>query len=78
MYINENLEEARSIVNTEIEAATGKALEEDVMNNAFSRMTVDTTLNKEAIMKFAEISKAEGFISKVPEEEHVFATELRE
>lgn len=45
MYINENLEEARSIVNTEIEAATGKALEEDVMNNAFSRMTVDTTLN---------------------------------
>lgn len=78
MYINENLEEARSIVNTEIEAATGKALDEEVMKNAFSRMTVDTTLNKEAIMKFAEISKAEGFISKVPEEEHVFATELRE
>lgn len=78
LFINENIEEARSIVNTEIKETTGKALDEEVIKNAFSRMTVDTSLNKEAIMKFAQISKAEGFISKVPEEKDVFATELRE
>lgn len=78
VYINENMDEARSIVNTEIKETTGKALDEEVIKNAFTRMTVDTQLNREAIMKFAEISKTEGFISKVPEEDDVFTTEFRE
>ncbi len=76
LYINENMDEARSIVNAEIESATGKALEEEIIQNAFTRMTVDTQLNKDAIMKFAEISKEEGFISEVPEESDVFTTEF--
>lgn len=76
LYINENMEEARTIVNTEIEAATGKAIAKEVLENAFARMTVDTKLNKEAIMKFAQISKDEGFISEIPEEKDVFATEF--
>lgn len=76
LYINENMDEARSIVNAEIEDATGKAIDEKVIENAFTRMTVDTQLNKEAIMKFAEISKAEGFIGEVPEESDVFKTEF--
>ena len=76
VYINENMDEARSIVNTEIKETTGKALDEEVIKNAFTRMTVDTQLNREAIMKFAEISKTEGFISKVPEEDDVFTTEF--
>lgn len=76
LYINENMDEARSIVNTEIKAVTGKAIDEEVIKNAFTRMTVDTVLNKAAIMKFAEISKKEGFISEVPEESDVFTTEF--
>lgn len=36
----------------------------------------DIVLNREAIMKFAEISKKEGFISEVPEENDVFTTEF--
>lgn len=76
LYINENMDEARSIVNTEIEAVTGKAIDEEVIKNAFTRMTVDTVLNREAIMKFAEISQKEGFISEVPEENDVFTTEF--
>lgn len=76
LYINDNTEAARKIVNEEIEATTGKALAEDVIANAFTRMKVDTTLNKEAIMKFAEISNAEGFINKIPEEDNVFRTEF--
>lgn len=76
LYINEHMEQAREIVNTEIEATTGKAIDAQVIESAFMRMTVDTALNKEAIMKFAEISKNEGFISKVPEESDVFTTEF--
>lgn len=53
LYINENQEAAQSIVNREIEAVTGKAIDEEVIKNAFSRMTVDVKLNKDAIMKFA-------------------------
>ncbi len=75
-YINENMEDALAVVNTEIEDATGKALDEEVVKNAFTRMTVDSKLNTQAIMTFAKISKDEGFISKVPEEEDVFTTEF--
>lgn len=74
LYINQNMEEARTIVNDEIKETTGKAIDEAVIENAFARMTVDTALNKEAVMKFAEISKNEGFINKVPEESDVFTT----
>lgn len=74
LYINNNADAARGIVNKEIESATGKALAEDVLKKAFERMRVDTTLNKEAIMAFARISAEEGFIKTVPEEEDVFTT----
>lgn len=76
LYINENMDDALKIVNKEIEEATGKALDEAVIKNAFTRMTVDTALNHEAIMKFAQISKDEGFINEVPEEDNVFTTEF--
>lgn len=76
LYINDNAEDAQDIVNTEIKATTGKALADDVLKGAFQRMKVDTTLNKEAIMKFAEISQENGFINKVPEEKDVFRTEF--
>jgi len=76
LFINENSEEAQKMVNTEIEGTTGKALDAEVIKSAFNRMKVDTALNSTAIMKFAEISKNEGFITKLPEEKDVFATEI--
>ena len=76
VYINNNLSEAIGIVNSEIEAATGKLLDEDIINNAFARMTITTELNHSAIMEFAKISKEEGFIDTIPEESDVFTTEI--
>lgn len=76
LYINENMDEAQQIVNTEIKATTGKALEEDVIKSAFHRMKVTETLNTDAVMQFATLSKDEGFISTVPEEEDVFKTKF--
>lgn len=76
LYINENMDGALSVVNAEIKAATGKAIEEDVIKNAFTRLKVDVELNTTAVMEFARISKDEGFISEVPKESDVFTTKF--
>ena len=72
LYINENQKEAQKIVNEEIKLATEKSLDADVIASAFSRMTVTDTLNKDAVLAFADISKNEGFISEVPTAEDLF------
>jgi len=74
-YIAENLSEALPIINKEIEDATGKALDEDVIQKAFSRINVTSELNHEAIMTFAQISKDEAFIDEEVKEADVFAVE---
>lgn len=76
VYINDNQDEAMGIVNTEIESVTGKSLADDVIKGAFTRMSISTALNQEAIMKFGDISKKEGFIGEVPEEKNVFTTKF--
>lgn len=75
-FINQNPAEAQEIVNTEIENTTGKPIQPDVMETAFSRMEATTELNAEAILSFAAISKEEGFNSIVPEASDVFNTEF--
>lgn len=76
LFIQEHPEDMQEIVNTEIKAATGKSPDPDVIQSAFSRIKADSTLNTEAIMTFADISKQEGFIRSIPEEEDVFVTEF--
>lgn len=76
LFINENPDEAHKIVNKEIESATGTPLASSVIENAFSRLDVTDTLNKEAIMTFASISKEEGFTYTIPEVTNVFNTEF--
>lgn len=73
LYINDNQEDAQNIVNTEIQEATGKSLDADVIASAFSRMTVSTALNKDAVLSFADISKNNGFIADVPAADQLFA-----
>ena len=73
LYINQNTDEATNIINAEIKEATGKSLETDILKSAFSRMTINTKMNKKTILEFARISNEEGFINKIPEEKDVFA-----
>ncbi len=75
-FITENPEETYEIVNTEIQNATGKSLSRDVMERAFSKIKASDALNTDAIMQFARISKEEGFISDIPEENDVFILEF--
>ncbi len=78
LFIQDNPEQSQEIVNAEIESVTGKAIDSDIIASAFSRIEATETLNTEAIMAFANISKDEGFTSNVPEENDVFTTEFRQ
>ncbi len=66
--INDNLKEKLPIMNEEIFNATGKKLDEAVLETAFQRIRVDTAINQEAIDKFVEIGLFDNFISKEPDD----------
>lgn len=78
VYINGHRDEAIRTVNAGIREATGKALEDDVIERAFTRMKITTELNREAIKLFAQTGKEEGFLTAVPEETDVFTTEFNQ
>lgn len=67
-YIVNNQEEVQAIVNNEIEADTGKSLEEDILDTAFKSMTVTEVIPADSIWAFAELNFQEGFIDKMPED----------
>ena len=66
--INADRENALKVINQELHDATGKSLSEDIIKEAFSRMEVSSDYNKESITGFANISKEQGFIAKLPED----------
>lgn len=70
--ITEEQENALKTINAELKNATGKALDDSIITEAFKRIKASTKLNKDSIMGFADISKEAGFIGEVPESENLF------
>ena len=66
--INEDTAGAVAIINNELKSATGQALDEDIITEAFTRIGVSTELNKESILGFADISLYQGFIGELPDD----------
>ena len=66
--INNNLESSADAMISELEALTGHAYEKETVLGAFSRTNVTTSLNQEALYKFADTSYEQGFISALPED----------
>lgn len=66
--IQEDFETCLSVMDQELEQATGKALGDAVIQEAFSRIQLDTRYNKDAILGFARIGKEQGFISEIPDD----------
>ena len=66
--INDDRENFLKTINAELKSATGKALGEDIITQAFERIVVSTDLNRDSIMGFANISKEQGFIKELPED----------
>lgn len=71
--IKDDRDNSLKSINAELESATGKSLSESIIKEAFERIGVQTELNKESVMGFAAISKAQKFIDEVPEESTLFA-----
>lgn len=65
-YINANVEEAAGIVNSQIQEIADKTYEEDILLSAFSRLSITSELNKDAIDAFAKICVDEGFTANMP------------
>lgn len=61
-WINGNKPAAQGILNEEIRKLTGKSLPEDVLNNAFSRLTVTWDPVKDSLFKSANNAFELGFI----------------
>lgn len=65
--INDDREHALQVINNELQEATGKSLSENIIQDAFTRMEVSDTYNRESIEGFAQISLEQKFIDAVPE-----------
>lgn len=61
-WINDNRPAAQTILNSEIKKLTGKSLPDDVLSQAFTRMTVTWDPIKSSLFKSAKSAKALGFI----------------
>ncbi len=63
-WINEHPDEARNIVNAQIEKLTGKALPEDVLNDAFSRTTLTYDPIQSSLFQSANWAYAAGYLGR--------------
>lgn len=70
--MNEQKKDSLKIINEELETATGKSLNEDILNDAFERIGVSTELNRDSIRGFAEIGKSQGIIKEVPADDKLY------
>ena len=70
--INSDLETSLETINQELDDATGKSLSESIIKDAFTRIGISTELNKESLSGFAQISKEQGFIDEIPENDSLY------
>lgn len=69
LYINENKEEAKEIVNDEISKETKKVFAKEILDSAFERLIITDQISKDSIREFAEINMEQGIIETVPAED---------
>ncbi|HEV7967688.1 MAG TPA: aliphatic sulfonate ABC transporter substrate-binding protein [Candidatus Acidoferrales bacterium] len=61
-WINKNPEQAKQVMNQQLQKETGKALAPEVINDAFSRMAVTYDPNRASLLKSTEQAFDEGFL----------------
>ena len=74
--INADFEQAKTIINNELEALTGSALSQTVLDAAFSRIRISTTIDQEAIDGFIDILVASGYADPISDSENILQFEI--
>jgi NitT/TauT family transport system substrate-binding protein len=64
IWINNNLEEAKKIINSEIQKITSKALPDEVIDDAFKRIKITYDPIKDSLFLSAKSAFEEGFLGK--------------
>ncbi|MDS1030241.1 aliphatic sulfonate ABC transporter substrate-binding protein [Bacillota bacterium LX-D] len=75
-YINKNPEKAKVAVNAQIDELTQKPLAQEVLDQAFNRLTVTNNPEAESVYDFANLSFAAGFVKEKPELKDLFNLEI--
>lgn len=75
-YINENPDDAKKIINEQINELTKKPLATEVLDEAFGRLDVVYQPSLEATYEFIDILNAEGFIKECEDRENLFDLSL--
>lgn len=75
-YINENPAQARKTVNEQIAVLTSKPLDEAILEQAFSRLTVTFDPEKASVEDFAAFSVNAGFLDEQPDLTDAFYLDL--
>lgn len=65
-YLNRNAEEAMDAINKEIEAATDKSIDTDILEASLGRITFNREVNADTVGAFADICVREGFTAEKP------------
>ncbi|MEE0418695.1 MAG: aliphatic sulfonate ABC transporter substrate-binding protein [Lachnospiraceae bacterium] len=76
-YINANPKEAGKLANQEIEEATQKGIEDEVLQRAYERLIFSTVIPEASITEFAKLNKQEGFIDELPNEDIIDSSLLK-
>jgi NitT/TauT family transport system substrate-binding protein len=75
-YINKNPDKAREIVNKQIGLLTQKPLARDVLDSAFSRLTITSDPEKDSVRGLIEMSNDAGILRSKPDPEDLFNLDI--
>lgn len=67
-FLNDDAEAAMTAINEEIDAVTGKSIEEDILKASLEHITFCTDIYADTMEAFADICERESFISQKPYE----------
>jgi len=71
-YIKDNPEEAKKLINEQLKALTNKSLPQDILDNAFTRVTPTFDPVSGSVKDFVEISSEAGYLKKKPDLDQLF------
>lgn len=71
-YITKNQDKAKATVNAQITELTKKPLSKDILDAAFSRLTVTNNPEKDSVLDFVALSVETGFLKEKPDTSDLF------